>query len=186
MAYMEPNPAISQAVELVIKNFGLTGARDIRLIVAPELKRAGGQGLPEEVVKLPTAIPFLAPGQEIRTLWDVQARRIASELPKRYDVTVSYTDFFDKPQTTHSVLDWEVLEPLKTLVVKNAHHAAGALESIENLLRDWMRGRSMPKLAAYNGRSLDAMRQAELQEFEAAARAAEAREREQGESQGNG
>ncbi|UTT63581.1 hypothetical protein [Microcella humidisoli] len=68
------------SVDLIIKNFGQTAARDIRLVWDRPVRSTFGRGKGEEM-KLPDALPILAPGQEWKTVWDFNGRRIDEAEP---------------------------------------------------------------------------------------------------------
>ncbi len=116
--FTEHNAVHWHALELVIKNFGSTQARNIRVeidpkpLVSPRQKAAetptvdpwlpGAEpepALPTELW-LPDVIPVLAPWQEWRVLWDVSTRRFKHpDLPSRHDAIVRYEDIRGRKYT---------------------------------------------------------------------------------------
>lgn len=75
VAYLEENVVGAEILDLVIKNFGQTAGRNVRLSFDPILNRTDGNG-GDEPVELPEVISFLAPGQEWRTLFDFANVRV--------------------------------------------------------------------------------------------------------------
>lgn len=67
-------------VDLIIKNFGQTAARHIQLVWDRPVRSTFERGKGEEM-KLPDSLPLLAPGQEWRTVWDFNGRRIDEAEP---------------------------------------------------------------------------------------------------------
>lgn len=135
VVYAEPSSVRARFIEVVIKNFGTTGARDLEITTSPPLQRTnpgGGEGI--ETVHLPDGTPFMAPGQEWRTLWDLGPRREASDLPDRHDVSVSYTDSYKKRHTTKSVLDWSLFRGRMNIGMKNINDVVAQLETIARVL----------------------------------------------------
>jgi hypothetical protein len=74
-------------IDLVIKNFGKTVARNVRATISPPAQRAAGDGSDPDLA-IPDAIPVLVPGQEWRTFWDMTHARYRSELPALHRATV--------------------------------------------------------------------------------------------------
>jgi hypothetical protein len=86
-AYLER--ADAHTMDLVIKNFGLTTARDVRLKSDRPLRMRWDQD--SETLELFESLPVLVPGQEWRTMWDINGHRIEDdELP--YELTVMTND----------------------------------------------------------------------------------------------
>lgn len=134
---MEPSPASSWFVDLVVRNFGTTAAHDVRLQIEPAPQRHSGKG---DDVWLPAAIPVLAPGQEWRTYWD-SGERIESQLPRRHEAVVTFKDSHGRTlPELRSILDWGVLENRVTIDIYGSHHAAKALRQIDKTLAGWREG----------------------------------------------
>lgn len=125
-------------LELVVKNFGSTPAYDVRVSFTPDLEVAPYTNLStgEEVTRLryPAVIPFLAPGQEWRTVWDSGIRRAEHRkeqgvsVRSRFDAKVVYRDSRNKQFNTASVLDWDSHETSTRVSVKTVHHVATVLD----------------------------------------------------------
>ena len=113
--FMEPHSDNAQLVDMVIKNFG---------------ENDGATG-PVETFDI---LPVLVPSQEWRTLWDVGMMRMNVDLPKRYDVAVSFSTEGGETRTLSYVLDWSVYLGLRYRNRKTIHHAAEALQNISQTL----------------------------------------------------
>ncbi|TFV52090.1 MULTISPECIES: hypothetical protein [Geodermatophilaceae] len=142
--------------EVVIQNLGTTGARDVTISCSPPLVRTDQHGGAQEV-QLPETIPFMAPGQEWRTFWDVGTERARDiyDLPDRYDVTVTYRDSLDVSHTTPSVLDWGVFRHRMWTTEKTVHHATKELEAIRTALQSLAGPRRVQRVAVFDGPQLD-------------------------------
>lgn len=133
VAYMEPSPATNLAIDLVIKNYGQTAARDVRLSVDPSPRRSQDN----EVVTVPFPIPILAPGQEWRTSWDYTPSRMESALPKRHVGRVRYTGIDAKTQESVVVLDWSIYTSRHWIEVHGVHAGVVALRELRDNLAKW-------------------------------------------------
>jgi hypothetical protein len=136
-AYMEPNEATPQAIDLVVRNFGSTVATDIQLNAEPRLRRTS-HGADSEEVWIFDRLPVLVPGQEWRTLWDFGPSRKDSGLPDMHSLTISYKDSRGHglaPLTF--VLDWAGYKGRQWVTVYGMHDAAKALREMEHSMRKW-------------------------------------------------
>ncbi|MGY2029444.1 hypothetical protein [Nocardia gipuzkoensis] len=138
VVFTESNHTHWLALELVIKNFGSTPARDVRIHfdttpqVSPRSKSAEATDL-----WYPEVIPFLAPWQEWRALWDFGPRRNGyPELASRHDVTVSFTDQHGKAMTTSSVLDWKSMEGTTRINTMTVHDIGQLLKAQNEILEE--------------------------------------------------
>jgi hypothetical protein len=125
--------------DLVIKNFGMTAATDVRVVFSAPLESAVLRGPPNHSpIRTPDVIPVLVPGQEWRTFWDFTAARAgASDLPDEYTATVTFSDSGGEPVNGEYrfVIDWRVLIDRTSVTVYNLHNAAEALREISDALR---------------------------------------------------
>lgn len=134
VAFMDPSPAGSWYVDLVVRNFGVTAAHDVRVEIKPAPHRHAGQG---GAVWLPDVIPVLVPGQEWRTFWDT-GQRTESDLPDRHEAMVTFSDSQRRElPPLRSLLDWGVFENRSTIDIYGIHHAAKALRQIDKTLSRW-------------------------------------------------
>jgi len=149
VCFADRTPGHDQALDIVIRNFGMTVAREVTLQVTPPLMRSGHGGRPPEEVVLPSTLPVLVPGQEWRTWWDLGSSRADSGLAGRHDVVVSYKDSQGKrlPETP-SVIDWGDFADRTWLVTHGMHEAATALRDLSKTVTSF-KYRGSGGLAAY-------------------------------------
>lgn len=156
--YMEPAANDWHLVELVVKNFGRTPAFGIRFEFAhpPTVGKYESQYEDRYVdivpLNLPAEIPYLAPQQEWRIVWDsaLDRRELGEAIASRFDGAVTY---YDRPKKsgngrgakgqrhsyrTTAVLDWATLHPVERLELLTTHDLARQekqkLELLRNLL----------------------------------------------------
>jgi hypothetical protein len=156
VVYADLNPARSWLVDVVVRNLGATGAHDVRTTSSPALTRTDRDG--PESVALPV-LPFLAPGQEWRTLWDSVVDRHESDLPDRYELLTAYRDSSGALLlATPSVLDWSPYRQRTWTEQRTAHDAAESARDIARTLGKLARGQGVVHVAAYDGLERDARR----------------------------
>lgn len=149
VCFAERNPGHDQALDIVIRNFGTTVAREVTLQVSPPLMRSGHGGQPPGEVVLPATLPVLVPGQEWRTWWDLGSNRAESGLAGRHEVVVSYNDSQGKRlPSTPSVIDWGDFADRTWLVTHGMHEAATALRELSKTVTSF-KYRPGGGLAAY-------------------------------------
>jgi hypothetical protein len=152
--FMEPSASDWHLVELVVKNFGRTPAYGIRFEFAnPPTVGKYEAGYDDQFIditplNLPAEIPYLAPSQEWRIVWDsaLDRRELGEAIASRFHGEVTY---YDEPKTTgkikarnqfrsSAVLDWATLHPVERLVLLTTHDLARQekqkLELLRNLL----------------------------------------------------
>ncbi|ORB15715.1 hypothetical protein BST36_26990 [Mycolicibacterium moriokaense] len=152
--YMEPAANDWHLVELVVRNFGQTPAYGIRFEWAHPPTVGKYENLYEDryydivPLNLPAEIPYLAPSQEWRIVWDsaLDRRELGEAIASRFDGAVTYTD---QPPNKGSkragrqfrsaaVLDWATLHPVERLELLTTHDLARQekqkLELLRNLL----------------------------------------------------
>jgi hypothetical protein len=139
VVYADESPAGPANIDLVIKNFGLTAATDVRVTFSPPLDSAA-LSREHSPIRTPEAIPVLVPGQEWRTFWDTtHHRHRASGLPTTYTADVAFKDSHGKGDHRFQFdLDWNVLIDRGFVTVYNEHDAAAALREISQVLRHAM------------------------------------------------
>ena len=152
--YMEPSATDWHLIELVVKNFGRTPAYGIRFEFA-NAPTVGKYESPYEdryvditPLNLPAEIPYLAPTQEWRIVWDsaLDRREMGEAIASRFDGALTY---YGKPTTdgrkhggvqfrSTAVLDWATLHPVERLELLTTHDLARQekqkLELLRNLL----------------------------------------------------
>jgi hypothetical protein len=151
--YIEPNAKDWHLIELVVKNFGRTPAYGIRFEfvnppTVPRYEIADHDGYVDiGPLNLPAEIPFLAPSQEWRTVWDsaLDRKQLGDSIESRFHGAVTY---FDRPADkgakrkpkrqqyrTSAVLDWSTLHPVERLELLTTHDLARQEKQKLELLR---------------------------------------------------
>ena len=103
--YAEHNAAHPHFIDLIVKNFGATAARNIAITIDPPLQRSGGGNVEEG--KGPDQIRTLVPGQEWRTFWDSTIHRKELGMPARYTATIEFSDSRERKLGPYTFdLDW--------------------------------------------------------------------------------
>ncbi|GAA3322690.1 hypothetical protein GCM10017711_07500 [Paeniglutamicibacter sulfureus] len=138
VAYMEPaaSPFIQ---EIVIKNFGPTPAYDVKFVSDPAIQRTGDVNREEvDDVDIPAVIPFLAPGQEWRTIWDVSHERSKNKiLADRHEVEVTFKGLEDVELRSRAILDWAPLKTKRFMDTLGVHDLAKAVKDMSTLQKKW-------------------------------------------------
>lgn len=94
----------SRILEIVVRNVGLTMARDVQFKIDPPFITSMSDYNLNEFKIFSSGIATLPPGKEYRTLFDSLVQRSQMKLEREYTVTVSYTDptgkrTFEEPST---------------------------------------------------------------------------------------
>ena len=139
VAFTEPSLATNLAIDLVIKNFGATAARDVSISLDPWPMRAGRQDEGARV-GIPSSFPILAPGQEWRTSWDWGPDRTESDLPDRHVGEVRFRGIDDAELSSPVVLDLGIYTTREWVEVRGVHDAASALRDIRDAVKRWGEG----------------------------------------------
>lgn len=153
--FMEPAANDWHLVELVVRNFGQTPAYGIRFEWAHPPTVGKYENVYDEryvdivPLNLPAEIPYLAPSQEWRIVWDsaLDRRELGETIASRFDGAVTYSDRpTNKPGSKRAgnqfrsaaVLDWATLHPVERLELLTTHDLARQekqkLELLRNLL----------------------------------------------------
>ncbi|MEU0499078.1 hypothetical protein [Mycobacterium sp. NPDC006124] len=151
--YMEPHASDWHVIELVVRNFGQTAAHDIRLdfVHHPTVAAYEDAQLdaPPEVAELdlPGELPYLAPGQEWRTVWDsaISRAELGGSIQDRFDGSLTYSDkpraaartrkSKGQPYETKFRLDWGTLQPVQRIELMTTHDLAKREKQKLELLR---------------------------------------------------
>lgn len=145
VAYMECTASSEALVDLVIRNYGITAARNVHTELNPWPERSTEQPLnPSRRVEVPEVIPFLAPGQEWRTLWDIGHSRLASDLPDKHVGRITYRGVNDITLESEVILDWSVQKGRHWAASRGLHDAAEALVKIGDVVESFREGLSGP------------------------------------------
>ncbi|WP_238840801.1 hypothetical protein [Prescottella equi] len=135
VVYTEPSEASERLINIVVKNFGQTGARDVQVAASPSLRQYSASG-PRDI-EIP-ALPFLAPGQEWRRFWDDLTIRSDRVVPDKHTVVVTYSDSSGKAHQTTAVLDWRVFDR-QWVEVTTLHDVGRSLKKIEETVSYYKR-----------------------------------------------
>jgi hypothetical protein len=150
--FMEPAASDWHLVELVVKNFGRTAAYGIRFEFANPPTVGKYETAYEDryvditELNLPSEIPYLAPTQEWRIVWDsaLDRRELGEAIASRFHGAVTY---YDQPKTNErskqkrtqyrssAVLDWATLHPVERLELLTTHDLARQEKQKLELLR---------------------------------------------------
>jgi hypothetical protein len=156
--FMEPHPSDWHVIELVVRNFGQTAAHDVRFqFINPPTVAIYEDNVYDEKpdiaeLDLPSELPFLAPGQEWRTVWDsaISREQLGGSIRSRFDGTLTY---FDGPRPDRDkrnsrlrvkrgeyqskvLLDWATLQPVQRLELLTTHDLAKREKQKLELLRN--------------------------------------------------
>lgn len=151
-------------VEFVIKNFGVTAALDVTFFWDKPPRRSFRGNI--DPVLFPDRIPFLAPGQEISTLWDDGFKRVQSDLKDedRHTVQVQYRRRPDGPILSQEcVLDWEHYRSLHWVERKSTHSLTNEVEKLRKSFDKFRDGRL--KVHTYDGEQQDEMERQRYQDW---------------------
>jgi hypothetical protein len=150
--FMEPSATDWHLVELVVKNFGRTPAYGIRFEFANPPTVGKYENAYEDryidiaPLNLPAEIPYLAPSQEWRIVWDsaLDRRELGEAIASRFDGAVTYYDQATNGRTAKTgrqqfrstaVLDWATLHPVERLELLTTHDLARQEKQKLELLR---------------------------------------------------
>jgi hypothetical protein len=152
--FMEPSASDWHLVELVVKNFGKTPAYRIRfefdtLPTVGKYESAYDGGYVDIApLNLPDEIPYLAPTQEWRIVWDsaLDRKELGDSIASRFHGAVIYQGpkirkgrkQIRKQFRSTAVLDWATLHPVERIELLTTHDLARQqkqkLELLRNLL----------------------------------------------------
>lgn len=126
-------------MELVVRNTGLTTARDVSIDFKPELATTFDDdpniaSFTEKPLRdhaiFKSGIPSMPPGREYRVLFDSMADRFeAGGLPHKYDVNVYYTDSFGERRDLPQVVDLGMYYGRIRIDRHGLHHMAKTLRA---------------------------------------------------------
>lgn len=153
-------------VELVVKNYGTTAAKDVRIIIDPPPQSAAlGDPSHPAPLTIPELISVLAPSQEWRTFWDSGKDRPSSGLPDKHKASVSYSGLTSRPMHFSATLDWNFFKGVIYAERKGLHHLATTVSDIEKQLKKVVDGHSLSVLIR-DGVLQDAKRMAEMRTWQ--------------------
>ncbi|MGV0741083.1 hypothetical protein [Mycolicibacterium sp. XJ870] len=148
--FMEPSSSDWHLVELVIRNYGQRPAYGLRFEFAnpPTVGKYESSYADNYVdivpLNLPAEIPYLAPSQEWRIVWDsaLDRKQLGEAIASRFDGAVTY---YDEPVAggksngrkfrNTAVLDWATLPPVDRMELLTTHDRARQEKQKLELLR---------------------------------------------------
>jgi hypothetical protein len=160
--YIEPTEADPNAVDLIIKNFGATAARDVSVTIDPPPKSSVNASIDD--VKVPSIIRTLVPGQYWSTFWDTTFHREKQGLPAHHTATISFKDSRERQLGPYTFdLDWNQILDRGWIVTHGMHELAGAVREIRDVYRN--RGDSQySHVLAYSGEERDRQQREQWEE----------------------
>ena len=154
--FAESTPSHWQFLDIVMRNFGTTPAYNITLEVTPELRRSPDyEGDEWSKVAFPQLTRILAPGQEIRTMWDFAVAREEymeklrdryerkhltrsefreRELVAHHEAIVRYEDSHGNEYEMHSTLDADLLRDTMRTTTYTVHDLTKRIEKQQTAL----------------------------------------------------
>lgn len=151
--YAEHNETHPHFIDLIVKNFGATAARNITITIDPPLQRSVGGEV--EDVKGPDQIRTLVPGQEWRTFWDSTIHRKELGMPALYTATIEFSDSRERKLGPYTFdLDWGQIMDRGWIETYGMHHLTEAVRETRDLLKK--RGdHNHMRMLAYSGEDHD-------------------------------
>lgn len=151
-AYLELSD--NSTLELVIKNFGTTTARNVTVTSDVPMKRHWGNEV--EDLLLFEELPVLVPGQDWRTLFDVAGQRMDANNYDLYTLVVSYGDIRGRPLDAESfIIDWRPFQHKQYVGRKTINDIGESVQGIDKTLATWTEGRGLA-VVSRNGHKKDA------------------------------
>lgn len=136
---IQPGPAWSNLLDLVVENIGSTAARDVQISFDPPLQQSKDDGYPiGESALISEGIRMLPPGRRIRAFFDASHDRIKTDLPMRYDVTVRLKDARGRAQPDQNyTIDMGYMYGTTQVQEYGLHDAAKAISEIQKTVKKW-------------------------------------------------
>jgi hypothetical protein len=161
--YAEHNEAHPHFIDLIVRNFGATAARDITIAIDPPLQSSAGGEIEE--VKGPDQIRTLVPGQEWRTFWDSTINREDLGMPSRYTATIEFSDSRGQKLGPYAFdLDWGQIMDRGWIETYGMHQLAEAVRQMRDLLKNRGDNNHM-RVLAYSGEEHDKRERESWEEF---------------------
>lgn len=165
----ESSPIGWRVMDLVVRNIGQRPAYNVRVRLTPDpLRTKETPGAPIKDVRwLKETIPMLAPGQELRTFYDLMDDRLNSsreDLPMSHDYSVEYDEGTSPAKNGKSdhrdagVVDLNAMGGAMQPDVYNIHHVAAALREIKKEIVKGDKAHGARTIGNAGGRSPSQMR----------------------------
>lgn len=152
-----------RALFFVVKNFGSTTAREVRLSLDKPIKRSFKVSGEHETLRIFDILPVMVPGQEWRTFYDTGVGLLQEELTETYTVTASYRDARGRrlPDDTF-ILDWSTFKDIEWIGEKTMDDIGDVLEKMQRTLASWTDGIRGLSVVNRDGDAKDAAHRADL------------------------
>jgi hypothetical protein len=117
-------------IRFVVENLGKSMARDVHLTIEPRFQTTKFDV--NEVAVARDGIPALAPGQALRTFFDVTSDFFSTpDLPTQYRIIVTYTGgLHPAPRTTIQIADLNMYREVRPSPEKGMHQLVEEMEKI--------------------------------------------------------
>jgi len=151
-------------LDLVIKNFGTTPARNVRVVPSKDMHRVTAQNAAIDLIRVFDSMPVLVPGQEWRTFFDsghdLAQAQAAGNSHEIYSVTITCDDWRGRPVRAETFeLDWHQFEAIIYGTPKTIEDVAKGVEKIadelHNLRETSSFGRGGLSVVVRDGEQLD-------------------------------
>jgi hypothetical protein len=137
---IQPGRVWANLLMLVVENIGTTLAKDVTVAFDPPLTTTRDNQLTQSVL-MRDGISMLPPGRRIETLLDLSHDRLDQKLPMRYEVTVSFHDFRNRPQQPLSyAIDLTYLYNLEQVGEKTMHDLVKEVHELGLEFKEWRDG----------------------------------------------
>jgi hypothetical protein len=137
-ADFQQHPTAPTIIEFVVQNSGSTAATDVAFDWDEiPVRKVDLGGAVFGNARLFAGIPTLAPGREIRIIFDSTIDRYQADPPLRsvFNLTIHYRDRFGRSHSDAFVLDAEIMRDTNYVGRKSMHEAAESLQQIANDFR---------------------------------------------------
>lgn len=129
---------------LVVENIGTTLAKDVIITFDPPLTTTDKDNHLAKSTLLCDGIAVLPPGRRVETLFDLSHERLDQKLPMRYEVTVSFRDYRDRPQESLPyAIDLTYLYDLEPIGEKTIHNLVEEVRDMGAELKKWRVGEGL-------------------------------------------
>jgi len=141
---LQPSPDEIHVLNLIVENIGATIARDVAITFDPPLKSSMHDYEIADSPLLTEGIPTLPPGRRIEALFDISFLRLKTDLPMRYDATISFCDAFGRKQEPlQYIIDLHHLIGLEYNQKLGLQDIAKSLKEINSTMKAWSGSRGL-------------------------------------------
>ena len=155
-------------MNLVIRNTGLTVAHDVKITFDPPLVStfdATRKPTFAESLFLIKGIPTMPPGRTWTALFERGPDRFErKDLPRAYDVTVTYRDSHGRKYSLPYRLDLDIFFGIRNLGVQDIHDVSQDLRKIRETVARWTEGFNGLRVFTRDGAAKDARDREQMDE----------------------